>query len=381
MFRNLKCKNTILCELSVIFIPLLIIIAGTIAFILIPNEGIGSAVMLVSLIAALIPLVRNVVHIFSLDITLTSLRNWQKDRLSFETDINGLAAQEVEKAITARALKWGKEQQNPDGAVLTLYKKTKTFNELLPAVHQKLIVYSLQNLTFEDYKVKLAQAQKENLKNISGEETAVALIFLCDRVEQSVLNCVREDCGYNEDEETVVIPLVYDGLTRQYYFNAFYEYNLFVKSTKNYLLDSIKKVVFGGKLPLENNDRFDYSNEISVWQDKTLGDLLDDIKEEEKKEKQFIKNTAEQLTDGQTLFHDDTLYVKYNGKLASYYAFYEEEKPNDISLWSADSWDYPKETEISKKDKAVLEKIAIDYFEAQGKKATFDPEEYPVSQE
>jgi hypothetical protein len=153
MFRNLKCKNTILCELSVIFIPLLIIIAGTIAFILIPNEGIGSAVRLVSLIAALIPLVRNVVHIFSLDITLTSLRNWQKDRLSFETDINGLAAQEVEKAITARALKWGKKQQNPDGASLTLYKKTKTFNELLPAVHQKLIVYSLQNLTFEDIRL------------------------------------------------------------------------------------------------------------------------------------------------------------------------------------------------------------------------------------
>jgi hypothetical protein len=379
MFRNLKCKNTNLCELSVIFIPLLIIIAGTIAFILIPNEGIGSAVMLVSLIAALIPLVRNVVHIFSLDITLTSLRNWQKDRLSFETDINGLAAQEVEKAITARALKWGKEQQNPDGASLTLYKKTKTFNELLPAVHQKLIVYSLQNLTFEDYKVKLAQAQKENLKNKSGEETAVALIFLCDRVEQSVLNCVREDCGYNEDEETVVIPLVYDGLTRQYYFNAFYEYNLFVKSTKNYLLDSIKKVVFGGKLPLENNDRFDYSNEISVWQDKILGDLLDDIKANDKKDKEFVKNTAEQLTDGQTLFHDDTLYVKHNGKLASYYAFYEEKNPNDITLWSADSWDYPKETEISKKDKAVLGKIAIDYFEAQGKKATFDPEEYPVS--
>jgi hypothetical protein len=274
MFRNLKCKNTILCELSFIIIPLLLIVAGFVALAVIPNDEIASIVLIICFILGGVSLVLNARHIFTIDFTLTNLRNWQKDRLSFETDINGLVAQEVEKAITARALKWGKEQQNPDGASLTLYKKTKTFNELLPAVHQKLIVYSLQNLTFEDYKVKLAQAQKENLKNISGEETAVALIFLCDRVEQSVLNCVREDCGYNEDEETVVIPLVYDGLTRQYYFNAFYEYNLFVKSTKNYLLDSIKKVVFGGKLPLENNDRFDYSNEISVWQDKTLGDLL-----------------------------------------------------------------------------------------------------------
>jgi hypothetical protein len=354
---------------------LLLIVAGFVALAVIPNDEIASIVLIICFILGGVSLVLNARHIFTIDFTLTSLRNWQKDRLSFETDINGLAAQEVEKAITARALKWGKEQQNPDGASLTLYKKTKTFNELLPAVHQKLIVYSLQNLTFEDYKVKLAQAQKENLKNKSGEETAVALIFLCDRVEQSVLNCVREDCGYNEDEETVVIPLVYDGLTRQYYFNAFYEYNLFVKSTKNYLLDSIKKVVFGGKLPLENNDRFDYSNEVSVWQDKTLGDLLDDIKANDKKDKEFVKNTAEQLSDGQFLFREEELYVKHNGKLALFIAFPDEDKPQKMLLWEPDSWEYPKQTEISKKDQKVLKEMATAYFETKGQVAVFDPDD------
>lgn len=378
MFRNLKLKNTTLCELSVLFIPLLIIIAGTIAFILIPDEAVGSAVMVVSLIVALIPLVKNIVNIFSLDFTLTSLRNWQKDRLFFETDINGATVSEVEKAITERASNWGIKQENQNGAVLTLYKKTKTLNDITKVIHQILVVYSMPTLTFDDYKAKLDELKNQGAnfnKGNDGEDTAIALLFLCDRVEQAVLNSVRDDCDFIDDEKGVVLPIIYDALTSQYYLNAYYEYNFIVKSTKNYLLDSIKKIVFGGRFPIENNDRFDYSNEISVWQDKTLGELIDDIKEEEKKEKQYIKNIAEQLTDGHALFCDDTLYIKHNGKLASYDVIPDEEKPNEVWLWTMDSWNYPVESEISKKDQEILKQMATDYFKSQNKIAVFDIEE------
>lgn len=377
MFRNLKCKNTLLCELSVIFIPLLIAAVGIIAFILIPDEGVGAAVMLVSLIVALIPLIKNAILAFSLDFTLTSLRNWQKDRLSFETDINGATVSEVEKAITERASNWGIKQENQNGAVLTLYKKTKTLNDITKVIHQILVVYSMPTLTFDDYKAKLDELKKQGANFNKGndeEDTAIALLFLCDRVEQAVLNSVRDDCDFIDDEKGVVLPIIYDALTRQYYLNAYYEYNFIVKSTKNYLLDSIKKIVFGGRFPIENNDRFDYSNEISVWADKTLGELIDDIKEEEKKEKQYIKNIAEQLTNGHALFCDDTLYIKHNGKLASYDVIPDEEKPNEVWLWTMDSWNYPVESEISKKDMAVLEQIATDYFKAKGQNVVFDPE-------
>ena len=377
MFRNLKLKNTILCELSVVFIPLLIAAVGIIAFILIPNEEVGAAVMLISLIGALIPLIKNAILAFSLDFTLTSLRNWQKDRLSFETDINGATVSEVEKAITERASNWGIKQENQNGAVLTLYKKTKTLNDITKVIHQILVVYSIPTLTFDDYKAKLDELKKQGANFNKGndeEDTAIALLFLCDRVEQAVLNSVRDDCDFIDDEKGVVLPIIYDALTRQYYLNAYYEYNFIVKSTKNYLLDSIKKIVFGGRFPIENNDRFDYSNEISVWQDKTLGELIDDIKEEEKKEKQYIKNIAEQLTDGHALFCDDTLYIKHNGKLASYDVIPDEEKPNEVWLWTMDSWNYPVESEISKKDMAVLEQIATDYFKAKGQNVVFDPE-------
>ena len=377
MFRNLKCKNTLLCELSVVFIPLLIAAVGIIAFILIPDEGVGAAVMLISLIGALIPLIKNAILAFSLDFTLTSLRNWQKDRLSFETDINGATVSEVEKAITERASNWGIKQENQNGAVLTLYKKTKTLNDITKVIHQILVVYSMPTLTFDDYKAKLDGLKKQGANFNKGndeEDTAIALLFLCDRVEQAVLNSVRDDCDFIDDEKGVVLPIIYDALTRQYYLNAYYEYNFIVKSTKNYLLDSIKKIVFGGRFPIENNDRFDYSNEISVWQDKTLGELIDDIKEEEKKEKQYIKNIAEQLTDGHALFCDDTLYIKHNGKLASYDVIPDEEKPNEVWLWTMDSWNYPVESEISKKDMAVLEQIATDYFKAKGQNVVFDPE-------
>ena len=380
MFRNLKCKNTLLCELSVVFIPLLIAAVGIIAFLLIPNEGVGAAVMLISLIVALIPLIKNAILAFSLDFTLTSLRNWQKDRLSFETDINGVTASEVEKAITERALNWGVKQESQNGAMLTLYKQTKTLNDIVKVVHQTLIVYNLPTLTYEDYKAKLDEVKKQGANFNKGkdeEDTAIALLFLCDRVEQTVINSVRDDYDFLDDDKGVILPIVYDALTRQYYLDALYEYNFIVKTTKNYLLDSIKRIVFGGKLPLENNDRFDYSNEISIWQDKTLGELLDDIKEQEKKDKLFVQNLAEQLADGGVLYRaeEEVLHLKYNGKLASFVVFPDEEKPNEIVLWVADIWDHPKQSEISEEDQEILKQMAVDYFKSQGKTASFDDEE------
>lgn len=339
MFRNLKCKNTLLCELSFIIIPLLLIVAGFVALAVIPNDEIGSIVLIVCFILGGVSLVLNARHIFTIDFTLTSLRNWQKDRLSFETDINGATVSEVEKAITERALNWGIKQENQNGAVLTLYKKTKTLNDITKVIHQILVVYSMPTLTFDDYKAKLDELKKQGANFNKGndeEDTAIALLFLCDRVEQAVLNSVRDDCDFIDDEKGVVLPIIYDALTRQYYLNAYYEYNFIVKSTKNYLLDSIKKIVFGGRFPIENNDRFDYSNEISVWQDKTLGELIDDMKESEKREKQFVKDTAEQLMDGQMLYKDETLYIKHNGKLAAFMTFEEEDKPNDVFLFELD---------------------------------------------
>ena len=378
MFRNLKCKNTILCELSFIIIPLLLIVAGFVALAVIPNDEIGSIVLIVCFILGGVSLVLSARHIFTIDFTLTSLRNWQKDRLSFETDINGATVSEVEKAITERASNWGIKQENQNGAVLTLYKKTKTLNDITKVIHQILVVYSMPTLTFDDYKAKLDELKKQGANFNKGndeEDTTIALLFLCDMAEQTALNSVRDDCDFIDDEKGVVLPIIYDALTRQYYLNAYYEYNFIVKSTKNYLLDSIKKIVFGGGFPIENNDRFDYSNEISVWQDKTLGELIDDIKANDIKEKEFVKNTAEQLSDGQFLFREDELYVKYYDKLALFMAFPDEEKPQIMLLWEPDSWEYPKKTEISKKDQEILKQMATDYFKSQNKIAVFDIKE------
>lgn len=373
MFRNLKCKNTILCELSFIILPVLIAIAGVVGFKFIPNENIAAAVVLLSSIIALITFFIKFKIAIHVDVTLSMLRNWQNDRLSFETNINGTNFLDVKKAISARALKWGKVQESQDDAVLILYRKTKTPYDMIKIVHQKLIIYSMPILTYEDYCAKVEEVNKCAYAMNDGksdEASATAVIFLTDRADQTVLGKVRSEDTM--DEDGVVVPLVYDALSRQYFFNALCEYNLFVKSTKNYLLDSIKKVVFGGKLPLENNDRFDYSNEISIWQDKTLGELIDDIKESNNKEKQFVKDTAEQLMDGQALYQDETLYIKHNGKLAAFITCEEEDKPNDVFLIDFNLWEYPRETEISKKDQAVLKQMATDYFNARGKMVVFD---------
>ena len=349
-------------------------VAGVLGYNFIKNEEIAAAILVLSMVVSLVLFITNLKKIIHIDVTLSMLRNWQKDRLSFETDINGTNFSDVEKAISERASKWGIAQEVQNGAVLEFYKKTKTPYDMIKIVHQKLIVYSMPTLTYEDYCAKLEEVKKSAYimsEGKSDEVSATAVIFLTDRIDQTVLSSVRKDDSMDDDENGIVIPVVYDALSRQYYFDAFYEYNLFVKATKNYLLDSIKKVVFGGKLPLENNDRFDYSNEISIWQDKSLGELLDDMKESEKREKQFVKDTYEQLMDGQMLYKDETLYIRHNGKLAAFMTF-EEDNPNDVFLFELDLWQYPRETEISKKDQNALRQLAIDYFSARGKMVVFD---------
>lgn len=376
MFRNLKLKNTILCELSIVFPSLLAVIAGVLCVILIPNETIASFSLIGCFIIALLFIMPKFVSVFSLDFTLSCLRNWQKDRLSFFTDINGSSRIEIESNISQRILSWGATQSIENNAALNGYKKTKTLSGMDKTVHQTLMVFSMQTLTYEDYINKLDDASKYAQKFINSkkeEAVAVGVIFLADRTEQAVLNKVRQD--YIIEEEYIVLPLVYDGASRQYYFDALYEYNMLGKATKNYLLDSIKKVVFGGKLPLENNDRFDYTNEISKWQDKTLGDLIDYIKEENLKDKNFIKDTAQQLSDGQVLFHEEALYIKHNGSLACFITFTDEDTPDKVSIWCVNVWEYPRATEISKKDLKILEQIAADFFKAQNKQVEFDLEE------
>lgn len=378
MFRNLKCKNTILCELSFLALPLIVAIAGVLGYNFITNEEIGAAVLVLSLVVSLVLFVTNLKTIIHIDVTLSMLRSWQKDRLSFETDINGTNFSDVEKAISKRASKWGIAQENQNDTLLEFYKKTKTPYDMIKIVHQKLIIYSMPILTHDDYCAKLEEIKKSAYimsEGKSDEVTATAVLFLTDRADQTVLSEVRNDDAMDENENGIIIPVVYDALSRQYYFDAFYDYNLFVKATKNYLLDSIKKIVFGGRFPIENNDRFDYSNEISVWQDKTLGELIDDMKESEKREKQFVKDTAEQLMDGQMLYKDETLYIKHNGKLATYITFVEEDKPDEVLVCDFDSWEYPVQTEISKKDQKVLKQMTVDYFNALGKRVVFDMEE------
>jgi hypothetical protein len=349
-----------------------LIIAAFLSFLLISNDA-HAAIAIISLITVdLIIILATQKMTTSLDIILSNLRNWQKDRLSFETDINGITVVEVQKAITDRASAWGKECQ--EGTALTYYKKTKTLYEIPQAVHQKLVIYTVPTLTYEEYSAKLAEVKndKKNYNKNGNEQTTIALIFLCDRVEQAVLNNVRADYGYNKNRTALVLPFVYDALMRQYYYSACYEYNLVVKPAKNYLLKTIKKVVFGGKLPLENNDRFDYSNEVSVWQDKTLGELMDDIKAKAYEKKHLAEKLAGQLLNGQCFFCDDELYISHNGKIAEILVFPDEENPQKMLLWEPDYWESPKKTPISEKDKEVIQQIAIDYFKNQDLEAIFD---------
>lgn len=375
MLEKFKLKNTVCCELLFVVPPVGMLLVGVAAVVLTQAHVVGVGVLLASMIGTLVYIVRSLSLISSADITLSCLRNWQKDRLWYRTSANGTTRKEAEEIISARLLKWGNHREPVGEALLMRHKKRRPFTGFYKVVDQGVLLYSVERLTDSVYQKIMAEANRaaKAIKE-KGEDTAsaVAVILLADRVERAVLNQVRKTPDY---EDWIVLPCVFDAASQQYHLDGLYDYNLFGKPVKNDALDLLVKIVFGGDLPLEENNQMDYSNPIAQWQEKTMADLILDFKEENQKEKKLIEEAAQQLKDGQLLYHEENFYLKHADRLAVYTAFLDEEEPQKVYVMTDLNWSYPKPMPISKKDQEILKEMVRAHYSAQQIEVEFDDDE------
>jgi len=379
--KKIPLSRPLLCELALLAPPLMLLAIGLLCLLLPFDSGLCVLLFVLFLVLTAIYLIKNFVNILGAEILLDNIRSWQKDRLWFEYGQNGVDAGQVAHALLSAC---GKTLSPiaADGlryqAKGVFHKRTHTLSEEPAAVDKLAFVYHFDYLSENDYRalfsnVSLITKKLRHKHKKKVTYAAAALLITADQVDPTVIKLVRKLPDF---EEAAVVPCLYDGMSRRYIFDNFkewYDLGLLPKPAKNYALDLIAGLVFGGSVPLKGNEHFDMENALSEWRDKTLGDLLQEFADTEKESKREIEEMASLLSNGELQYRDETLYLKHNDKLASFLTV--EENDGKTVVLTDQNWTYPKTNPISKKDYAALKQMVCTHYAVLGTNFAFDDEE------
>lgn len=127
----------------------------------------------------------------------------------------------------------------------------------------------------------------------------------------------------------------------------------------------IKKYIFDGRFPYKNSpdiltpESDDYNLNESLWEfwRKNKKELILD----EKQRKKQFKN----MRNGEIIFKDDDLYIKWNERGVWLFAEINNDK-NIVEIDEIVYWDYPKENKISKADTNSIKSLINTFFAKKG---------------
>lgn len=378
--KNIKLKNGNLCFI-VIFAPVIIITLLGFVAMLTFNEEIGIPCFFVAMVIDLIYLIKNFVEIMSIGFVVEQIGNWQKTRLWFALGENGENTQEITQRITAKCESHGKERQVraicPE-LVSVRYRRYRSWMGDVAATEKDILLYRTDYLDGDTYRrimtsaksaVKEMKCKVTDLKFLEKEQkkspilTAAAVIIIADRIDFNLPEKIRKTPEFND---TAVMPCAIDLSSKLCYFDGMKDISFGGSApVKNRTIKLIIKTIFNGKLPLKNNENFDYDLIDPQLPEMTLAELHKTYKEANAENSADVKRMGKSLHDGEERRKDDFLYLKRGERLAVYTIFEDEEDPSKIEISTDECWSYPKRAQISKVDKEILKRRTEKYFPNQ----------------
>ena len=212
-------------------------------------------------------------------------------------------------------------------------------------------------------------------KNAPLNRVTVMIIF-AKRVEDRLWSSLYETVSGQDGDGYKIsfIPCVIDENREQCTFNCLREpYFGYAYPVKNRGICLVRKVVFGGKLPLRKNDAFiapskDIDTEQSLWAfwRQTKKELIDDDKAE--------KKCFEALEHAQILIKDQMLYIKWGARGACVPVDIDDEG-RIVDVGELIAWHYSRSNPISKKDIADMKEVIKQHLEDEGFTCNFLDEE------
>ena len=381
-----KLKNARLCR----FIPYILVIGAfllpipivlNLAFV---PESIQVIVVLGSLISLLVYIFKNFSVLMAIDLGLAMLSCYNTARKRYELP-KSRSIKKIEKRVSAFGKDYAPVAVQPKPSVLR-YKFNSSLTVYSKGTEKVVITYNTGFLDKETY-ISIYNSANANSRSLIGKKKprlldknqksaplnrVTVVIIFASRVDPRLSEDLFETVCKNDGNEidTAFLPCVIDVEKHICVFNSMrFPYTGFAYPVKNRGIRFIKNRVFGGKLPLANNQHMleplkDLDPNQSLW------NFWRNIKKELILNDKNNKKRFESMSHGQIVFDDDFLYIKWEN-MGVWLSVELDEEAKKAEIDAIYSWDYPKSNKIPKKAIKEMEKLAIDYFSELGYSAEF----------
>ena len=319
-------------------------------------------------------------------------------RRHFTCPKNGADSDGIRKKILRRAERFGYPYELdiiPKELVTVRYKNTPSMTVYYHRIEKLLLVYEVDVLD-ADASRKLWQSANAVTNTICKEQkplyrkpkgcskknsTSVAVVILANTVSPDVAANLAKD-NIKMDDRSLLFCAV-ELSTAKYYFNNQKEPFMFTYPVKNRAINRIRRVVFGGRVPLRDNphtlsipqgfEKDGFDPEMSLWHfmKRTQKELKKELKGMSRREKKQFQ----EMQSGTVTMDDGWLYCKLGERVSAMMVDDDENDPQKKQVILSLNWAYPKSNRISKKDNATIRRLTEEFLRGQGFEVTvIEPE-------
>ncbi len=317
---------------------------------------------------------------------------WKKARMYYETDCNGKDRKTAEDKILRRMKFFSREQEICVSEITPAavrrscrYCMTTDYR----AIEKMSMIYSVSELDEKNYQTIMTSA-KRNIRKAHREPknsifedkeqrkapvaVSTAVIILADRISDKIPELVMKKQSSPVGE---MLVCVCDMSIGRYYFDSEREPYILgiIKPEKNFAFDTVKRLVFRGRLPLRGNDNYvlvtEEHKKAQELSETVLWDFIREFREEMADADKEQKKIAESLGADEVLLVDEEIYCKLGECVTSCPAEADEKDPKKLTVYLIDQWFYPKKRTMSKKDMSAVERLMEKHLTAEGYRVKF----------
>ena len=339
---------------------------------------------IVMVLAMLVYLIRNFVVLMSMEIMLTTLKCHLSARKQFEV-LDGYDVGDIENELSRFGVRCEPITRAPIPDILR-YKAKASHTVYAKGTEMVVAAYRVSKLDKDIYN-KVFRSANANSRALIGKKKLVFLdkeqktaplkrvtviIIFAETVEERLSEELFELVCKNDGDgmDNAIVPCVVDISQKTCVFNCMRIPSLgYGNPVKNYGIRIVRKCVFGGVLPVENNDKKlepikDIDPEQSLW------DFWRSIYKETVGIERENRKRYKSMQHKEIIFEDDFLYVKWEDRgILTAVSLDEQKKIAEID--TIEFWEYPKKHKIAKKTKAEIENMISEYFSERGYSCDF----------
>lgn len=376
-----RLKNPLLCRI----LSYVVVLGGFIApIIIIGNldfvpETIKIITFFIFMIGLIIYMVKNFALLMGIDTVMAMLYCYKKARKQFILP-DSFSVNKRKNRINRFGKGYEPIKKYPLPEILR-YRSSPPISAYSKGTEKIFAVYSTKYLDKDIYQ-SIVSSARTNSKSLKGKrkhifldkqqrkspiKQATAIIIFADKVDEDfqkiLFNTACKKTGDGFDES--ILPCIIDLQNHICTFDSLCIPNIGSFPIKNRCIKMIKKYIFDGRFPYKNSpdiltpESDDYNLNESLWEfwRKNKKELILD----EKQRKKQFKN----MRNGEIIFKDDDLYIKWNERGVWLFAEINNDK-NIVEIDEIVYWDYPKENKISKADTNSIKSLINTFFAKKG---------------